>query len=358
MLLRVAAASCDATLEHRHKTLANQMSDTQGVLITVNGRTKCYSPAFQTNAEYERAWQQVLKDGYGHAEVCCTCRGVGPKRLATKSYEFSGSYALAKFGLSGNEHSADCQFYSANAGATGPGGSGAGVLDVQADGSVRIRLEIGLNVREAPLDNTPAPSDKPDRPGSTRQSAIKLVGLLHYLWDAATLNQWRPYWAGKRNFRQVFWRLNQAADDVCSGTVNLADQLLPAMAQDAPEAARNRSRVESALAAKRRMLIIAPLASYSVEREERMAKDLAIAGFHGIPKPFVRPGQWDLLNKRYRAAVAGWKAGQTVIVIAQVEVKEREGRQSATVVDAALMAVTQQWIPTESATKGSSLKSR
>jgi hypothetical protein len=147
----------------------------------------------------------------------------------------------------------------------------------------------------------------------------------------------------------VFWRVNQAADDVRSGTVNLADQLLlPAMAQDAPEAARNRSRVAGALAAKRRMLIIAPLASYSAEREARMTRDLATAGFHGIPKAFVRPGQWDLLNKRYRAAVAGWKSGQTVIVIAQVEVKEREGRQSANVIDAALMAVTQHWIPTES----------
>jgi hypothetical protein len=126
------------------------MSDTQGVLITVNGQTKRYSPEFQTNAEYEKSWQRVLKDGHGNAEVRCMCRGVGPKRLAIKYYEFSDSYSLAKFGLSGNEHSCDCQFYSAGSGAAGPGGSGAGVLDVQADGSVRIRLEIGINVREAP----------------------------------------------------------------------------------------------------------------------------------------------------------------------------------------------------------------
>jgi predicted nuclease of restriction endonuclease-like RecB superfamily len=35
-------------------------------------------------------------------------------------------------------------------------------------------------------------------------------------------------------------------------------------------------------------------------------------------------------------------------VIAQAEVRERDGRQSANVIDAALMAVSQHWIPTES----------
>jgi hypothetical protein len=133
------------------------------------------------------------------------------------------------------------------------------------------------------------------------------------------------------------------------GNLKFVDQLmLPAMAQDSPDAERNRHRVESALQGKCRMLIIAPLASYSPEREQRMTKDLVIAGFHGIPKAFMRHGQWELLSKRYRAAVAGWNAGQTAVVIAQVEVKERDGRRSANVIDAALMAVTQQWIPTES----------
>jgi hypothetical protein len=325
------------------------MSDTQSVFITANRQTKRYSVEFQTLPEFERSWQKVLKEAYGHADARCGCRGVGPKRLAIKRYEFSDSYALAKFALSGHEHAADCEYHSVGDGAAGPGGNGAGVLDVQADGTVRIRLEIGMTVRDAITPAAPAPADNLNRRTSNQQSAIKLAGLLHYLWDAATLNQWRPYWTGKRNSRQVFWRLNQAADDVQAGNVKLSDYLLlPAPAADGPEAARNRERVMSALLAKRRMLIIAPLASYSVEREARMATEMTISGFHGIPKPFVRSGQWELLNKRYRAAVAGWKAGQITVVIAQVELKERNGRQSATVIDAALMAVSQHWIPTES----------
>ena len=325
------------------------MSDTHPVFITVNGQAKRYSVEFQTLPEFERSWQKVLKEAYGHAEVRCACRGAGRKRLAVKRYEFSDSYALAKFALSGHDHAADCQYHSVGDGATGQGSNGAGVLDVQADGTVRIRLEIGMTVRDAITPAAPAPADNAKRLTSNQQSAIKLAGLLHYLWDAATLNQWRPYWAGKRNARQVFWRLNQAADDVHAGNVKLSDHLLlPALAADGPEAERNRARVMGALMAKRRMLIIAPLASYSAEREARMASELTISGFHGIPKPFVRSGQWELLNKRYRAAVAGWRAGQITVVIAQVEVRDRDGRQSATVIDAALMAVSQHWIPTES----------
>jgi len=327
------------------------MTDTHAVLITTGGKATRYSTEFQTSPEYQRAWQKVLRDAYGHAEARCACRGVaGPKRLAVKYYELGDSYALAKFALSGHEHAADCQYHSTGPGAGGADGSGAGVLDVQADGSVRIRLEIGMTVRES-VDATPAPAvpDKPERQGSKRQAAIKLAGLLHYLWDVATLNQWRPYWSGKRNPRQVFWRLNQAAEDVHAGSVKLSEQLLlPATSPDGAEAVRNRARVQGALQGKRRMLIIAPLAVHNAEREARMEKDLAISGFHGIPKAFVWPGQWDLLKRRYRSAVAGWKSGQTTIVIAQIEVREREGRKSANVIDAALMAVSQHWIPTES----------
>lgn len=62
----------------------------------------------------------------------------------------------------------------------------------------------------------------------------------------------------------------------------------------------------------------------------------------------MRPGQWEGLNKRYRAAVAGWKARQTTVVLAQVKVKERDGRPSVNVIDAALITFSQHWIPTES----------
>jgi hypothetical protein len=129
----------------------------------------------------------VLKNAYGHADDRCACRGIGPKRLALKYYEFGNSYALAKFALTGDEHVGDCQFHSAGDGAAGAGGSGAGVLDVQADGSVRIELEIDMNVREG-VEPAPEPGAKPSRSGSTRQSAIKLAGPLYYLWPADTIN--------------------------------------------------------------------------------------------------------------------------------------------------------------------------
>jgi len=57
--------------------------------------------------------------------------------------------------------------------------------------------------------------------------------------------------------------------------VKLGDQLLlPAIIADSPEAVHNRASVVAALAARRRMPIIAPLDSYSAECEERMSQRL------------------------------------------------------------------------------------
>jgi hypothetical protein len=68
------------------------------------------------------------------------------------------------------------------------------VLNVQLDGSMKIRLEIGLAVKDnATGGSLPTNIDEPNRPGSMRQSAVKFAGLLQYLWYAATLIQWRPY---------------------------------------------------------------------------------------------------------------------------------------------------------------------
>jgi predicted RNA-binding protein with EMAP domain len=61
------------------------MSDIQSVVITVNGNAKRYSAEFQTSADYERSWQKVLKEAYGHADVRCLCRGAGAKRLAVNT---------------------------------------------------------------------------------------------------------------------------------------------------------------------------------------------------------------------------------------------------------------------------------
>jgi len=68
------------------------------------------------------------------------------------------------------------------------GGDNFGVIDQQPDGSVKIRLEIGMLERgdaAGPAGPTGAPTDSVP---SVKQSSMKLLGLLYYLWEEAGLN--------------------------------------------------------------------------------------------------------------------------------------------------------------------------
>lgn len=290
----------------------------------------------------------MLKKAYRFAQVTCGCRGKGAKRLAVKYLAGSDSFWLARFGNTAGEHVADCRFSSDDDIKRGADQAAAGVIDVQRDGNVKVRLEIGLKIREVDHDKAPASGGNP-RSGGQSQAAIRLSGLLGYLWDLATLNRWQPYWAGNRNQHTTFRRLHAAASTINVGELALVDQLLvPAASPGDADANRNRERVQAAIANKRRLLIVAPLASYTAERADRAKRELTIAGFHGMPRVFLAEGQWDRIAKRFPLVIAGWAAGGQTVVIAQVEVQEPAGRQSARLVDAALMSVTAQWIPVES----------
>lgn len=325
------------------------MNDVRPVTITLNDRTQTLSASFQTDEQFQNGWQSVLKTAYGRADLRCGCKGKGSKRLAVKYYEGSDLFSLARFSLTGGQHAADCQYYSANPAQSGGGGDNFGVIDQQPDGSVKIRLEIGMLERgdaAAPAGPTRAPTD---RAPSAKQSSMKLLGLLHYLGEEAGLNQWKPAFGGKRRASLSYWWINNAADNVWAGQVKLVDQLLlPAFGADSREAERNRTRAASALQAKRRMLVIAPLASFTQERFDAMARHLKIGGFHGMPMAFMQKGLWESTARRFQNAIAAWRGGHGTVVIAQVELRPGGKGVYASVIDIALMSITAEFLPVES----------
>lgn len=325
------------------------MSDVHQVTISLNEKVQSYSASFQTGEQYQNSWQSVLKAAYGRAELRCGCKGRGQKRLAVKYYEGTNTFSLARFSLTGGEHAADCQYYSANPVQSGPGGDALGVIDQRPDGSIKIRLEIGMLERGDVAAPAAPARQKEKRAPSAKQSSMKLLGLLNYLWEEAGLNQWKAAFAGKRRASLTYWWLNNAADNVWAGHVKLVDQLLlPAFGSDTREADRNRVRAAAALRAKHRMLIIAPLATFTQDRSDAMSRQLKIAGFHGMPIAFMQSGLWDHTVRRFASAVAGWRDGQGTVVIAQVELKQGAKGMYATVIDMALMSVTTEFIPVES----------
>jgi hypothetical protein len=324
------------------------MNDHHPVLIRSATGEKTYTAEFQTAEAFAKAWQGVLKRSYGNAEVRCNCRGHGEKRLAIKYYGGSDSFSLARFALTGQQHALDCQYFGNDQVPGDDNGGSTGVLDVQRDGSVKIRLEIGVKVKDVMPAPAPVNDASPHGP-SLRRPAMKLRGLLDYLWETATINQWRPWFSGARNLQSVFRRVQSAAESVSVGDIKLADLLLlPAMKPGGAEERRNRTNVDQAMQSRRRMLIVAPLAAYTVEREERMVRQLVISAFHGIPPAYFADGQWNLLVKRYATAASLWRAGHPAIAIVQVELGGNRERPSAKVIDVALMSTTRQWIPVDS----------
>lgn len=324
------------------------MKDVFSVSITIQGPPQTYSASFQIDAKFELGWQSVLKSAYGRAEICCGCRGVGPKRLAVKYYEGTDKFSLARFALTGGQHARDCQYYSAGATSSGAGSYATGVIEDKGDGSVKIRLEIGMVQQTDAAPEAPG-RDAAVRKPSVKQSSMKLLGLLHYLWEEAGLNQWKPAFHGKRKASLAYWLLHTAAEDVWAGKLKLVDQLLlPAFGAESREAQRNRNRVASSCDAKRRMIIIAPLAAYTAERMDAMGKQLKIGGFHGMPLAFMQTGLWESTQRRFRNALAGWKQGHPTIAIAQIELKQRANGVVGSVIDLGVMSVTAEFIPVES----------
>lgn len=202
------------------------MIDLHPLTITLNQRTRTYTAGFQTEPQFESGWQSVLETAYGRAEVRCGCRGVGLERLAVKYYGGLNQFSLARFSRTGCQHAQDCQYYSANPAQSGQGAYAQGVVDQWPDGSVKIHLKISMLERPdvAPWDRQGGASKL--RTPAAKQPYMKLLGFLHYLWDEAGLNHWKPGFAGKRRSSLAYWRINNAADNVWAGDVKLADLLL------------------------------------------------------------------------------------------------------------------------------------
>lgn len=322
------------------------MTEIFPLTITLNSKRTRYTPEFQTADEYAAGWQSALKRAYGHAQLTCECAGSGKKRISIKSLN-GDKFFLARYPSSAGDHSRRCQYFD-DAPGTGIDGYKLGVIDPQDDGTVKIKLDFGMTMR------TPAgPDSDPDRGGRGKkpgvsQSAMKLFGLLHYLWEDCSLHQWRPGFAGKRKPHTVYYWINGAAEKIEIGGLRLDKVLLLPAKEGSKDALQNQTRVAQALERKNRMLIVATLAAYSPEKDIELATRLCISSFHGIPWTSIQAGHWDRAKCRFPSTVAGWRKGQKTIVIAQIELKETPGAPAATVVSMALMGVTNEWIPVES----------
>lgn len=189
---------------------------------------KRYSAEFQTQDEYVKGWQSALKKAHHTSGqkyvITCGCRGKGAKRLYVRALPNSDTFILIKAANTGTEHEPSCVFFNLDARHTGLKGYASNVVRINNEGTMSIRLGIGMTEKDPPEKSEVPPPPQILRPEGG-QASMTLSGLLSLLWTEAGLNVWYPNMAGKRNDSLVRYRLMEAAKLIKSGRACLGDHI-------------------------------------------------------------------------------------------------------------------------------------
>lgn len=282
------------------------------------------------------------------------CAGSGNRRLAIRYLSGGDKFTLSKYPHTGPEHSLRCVFYSQDHKKSGLGAYSVGVVEETSDGDLKIRLKMGLR-KKGPADgeqdeeatnlNETKISASPN--GGRSKTAMTLLGLLHLLWSESRLNTWAPTMSGKRDLGVIHHVLNDTAAKVLTSRLRLAEALVVATSSaNANNEKANDTKVTNAIKHGRRLVVVAPLAAWTSERENCVTNSLSIRGFNGVPKLIVDPELWADVKKRFYMVISGWRTGLQVVAIAQTDTPSSQS--VAHVLDIALMLVSKEWVPVES----------
>ncbi|WP_422909402.1 DUF1173 family protein [Pseudomonas sp. MAC6] len=186
-------------------------------------------------------------------------------------------------------------------------------------------------------------NNEPHAPG-VKKTSIRLLGLLQLLWLEAGLANWYPLMEGKRDPGKITYWISEAAKRIRASRITVYDVLLMSASKNARRARkRNVEVVASALEQSRRLIVVSPLASFSLER--RRLVQLSLSGPYDMPTMDIREVVRRRVARSFAAELSAWEAGHKVIAIAQLNLKS--GRY-ADVLDLALMRVSERMIPLDS----------
>ncbi|MDF4211134.1 DUF1173 family protein [Pseudomonas protegens] len=323
------------------------------VRITLMTSEKDYSVEFQTSPDRAKLWKDVLQSAHSKAVVTCLCDGPGDRRLAIRHLSSNDTFHLSRYPRTGPEHALMCLFFSPDHNKSGLGAYNTGVVEETIAGDLKIRLQLGLRKRDTKEGEEQEPEaegkteSKPAAKAGESKTAMTLLGLLHLLWSEANLNTWTPAMTGKRNLGLVHHLLMNTASKVLTSRLRLAEALVVATSNSSgkqPDA--NAAKVGKAIKNGRRLIVIAPLAAYTPEREECSNNYLTITGFHGVPRIMVEAEEWASVKRRFVREIAAWSRGYRVVAIVQTD--KPISRSKANALDIALMVVSNEWIPVES----------
>lgn len=142
--------------------------------------------------------EALLTDAYARREhpVCLCC----PDGVAMYIARFGERHILKRMPGTGPQHDVDCDSYEPPSGLSGlEAVEGEAIVENIEDGTTALKLGFSLSKiagRTAPSVGESAEASEAKADGAR----LSLKALLHFLWDRAGFNRWRPAMAGRRNW--------------------------------------------------------------------------------------------------------------------------------------------------------------
>lgn len=276
----------------------------------------------------------------------CMCKAQGVPMYLAKIDE---TYIVKRMPNSGRTHAMQCESFEPPDELTGLGEvQGSAIREDLANGEVTLTL--GFSLSKAPGKTPPAPSDKESTSVKADTTKLTLRSTFDYLVDQAGFNRWSPRMEGKRSWGVFHKYLTHAAGNKKAKKADLASLLYipePFFIDRKADIARARELKLAPLASqaggkRKLMMLIAEVKELAPGRfgHKLIAKHLA--DFHfAIPDDLHKR-----LLKRFAAELNGWEAAPNSHLLVVATFGLGAGGY-ATIEEAALVLVSENWIPYE-----------
>ncbi|CDZ55602.1 DUF1173 family protein [Neorhizobium galegae] len=253
--------------------------------------------------------------------------------------------------LSGGKHGPDCPSYEPPYELTGLGPlMGSAIKLDTSTGIASLRLDFSLSTRGTRSKS----GDTSEAPDSVKAESKKLSlrALLHLLWHESGLTEWTARWTGKRHWWQVYHHLTEAAELIEVRGEKLRDRLFipePFRTEDKViieqrRAQRLASLFQASIGSKQLMVLVGEIKDFSDARNGRQVVIKHMPGF----RLFLGDPAWRSLQQRFETELMLWQGNDTSHLMAIMTIGGSPAGIT-TIHEIALMAVTEQWLPVESA---------
>ncbi|CDN57708.1 Conserved predicted protein (plasmid) [Neorhizobium galegae bv. officinalis bv. officinalis str. HAMBI 1141] len=299
--------------------------------------------------EGDEGFQDLLTDAYREKvrPLCLCCQPPVPMYVA----DIGDQLVIKRMPLSGGKHDPACPSYEPPYELSGLGPlMGRAIKFDPTAGTASLKLDFSLSKRGAVARSDGSVASADSVRNETKKMSLR--GLLHFLWHESGLTEWTAHWSGKRHWWQVYHHLSEAARLMEVRGEALADRLfIPEPFRTDDKAAIEQRRTQKlgvlfqvATGAKKLMVLIGEIKEFAEARNGRQVVIKHMPGF----RLYLEEPAWRSLQRRFETELMLWQSTETSHLMAIMTIGGTPAGIT-TINEIALMAVTEQWLPIESA---------